>query len=159
MIKERYQSILLVKTPHRVLARPFHVPAVMPLHINQLTERIIGGAIEVHEALGPGLLESPYEHCLAIALVEAGLTVERQKPVPLAYGSTQIDCAYRLDLLVNDLVIVEVKSVTRLTELHRAQMLSYLRLMDRQLGLVLNFNVKVLSAGGIMGVVNGLKED
>ncbi len=85
--------------------------------------------------------------------------MEQQKPVPLAYGSTQIDCAYRLDLLVNDLVIVEVKSVTRLIELHRAQMLSYLRLTGHQLGLVLNFNVKVLSADGIMRVVNGLKEE
>jgi len=131
----------------------------MPIHINQLTERIIGRAIEVHEVLGPGLLESPYEHCLAIALVEAGLTVERQKPVPLSYGSMQIDCAYRLDLLVNGSVIIEVKSVARLTELHRAQMLSYLRLTAHQLGLVLNFNVKVLSAGGIMRVVNGLQED
>ena len=159
MIKEPCQSILFGKMPHRLLARPFHVPSFMPLHINQVTERIIGGAIEVHKALGPGLLESPYEHCLAIALVEAGLTVEQQKPVPLAYGSTQIDCAYRLDLLVNDLVIVEVKSVIRLIELHRAQMLSYLRLTGHQLGLVLNFNVKVLSAGGIMRVVNGLKEE
>ena len=127
--------------------------------INVLTRQIIGCAIEVHKELGPGLLESPYERCLAIQLVKAELEVERQKPVPLIYQEEQIDCAYRLDILVNGSVVVEVKSVERLTNVHRAQMMSYLKLTGCKVGLVFNFNVTHLSTQGIMRVANGLEEN
>jgi GxxExxY protein len=91
--------------------------------------------------------------------IRNGLDVERQKPIPLEYEDERVECAYRLDILVNKQVIVEVKSVVRLTQVHRAPMLSYLRLTGCQPGLVLNFNVNVLSRGGILRVVNGLKEE
>jgi len=127
--------------------------------INQITGRIIGCAIEVHKALGPGLLESAYERSMVAALVKAGLRVERQKPVPLTVDGVRIDCAYRLDLLVNEAVVVEVKSVTQRTSLHRAQMLSYLRLTGIKVGLILNFNVKLVALEGIRCVVNGFEDE
>lgn len=96
--------------------------------LNRITESIIGAAIEVHRALGPGLLESAYETCLAFELVERGLKVEQQKPLPVVYREVKLDCGYRLDLLVEEAVIVEVKAVDRLAPIHQAQLLSYLRL-------------------------------
>jgi len=122
--------------------------------LNAITEGIIGAAIAVHKALGPGLLESAYEACLAFELVKRGYTIERQKPLPLVYEGVEIDCAYRLDLVVNDEVIVEAKAVERLTHIHEAQMLSYLRLYRRSVGLLINFNVKWLSDEGIKRMVN-----
>ena len=115
--------------------------------LNRFTGRIIGAAIAVHKALGPGLLESAYEACMAHELACSGLSLERQKPLPLIYRGVRLDCGYRLDLLVEESVIVEIKSVDRLEPIHEAQLLSYLRLMDLRLGLLINFNVCRLRAG------------
>ena len=115
--------------------------------INQVTEKVIGAAINVHRALGPGLLESAYEACLAFELVECGLKVEQQKPIPVIYKTVRLDCGYRLDLLVNNIVIVEIKSVDHLMPIHGAQLLSYLKLSECKVGLLINFNVKMLKEG------------
>lgn len=116
-------------------------------HLNQLTERIIGAAIAIHSALGPGLLESAYEACLAYELTDAGLHVEQQKPLALVYRGIQLDCGYRLDLLVENAVIVEIKAVESLTPLHQAQLLSYLKLSGHPVGLLINFHVTSLKDG------------
>jgi len=121
--------------------------------LNRITESIIGAAIEVHRALGPGLLESAYEACLAFELVERGLKVEQQKPLPVVYREVRLDCGYRLDLFVEQAVIVEVKAVNRLAPIHQAQLLSYLKLSGCKVGLLINFNVKILK-DGIRRVVN-----
>jgi GxxExxY protein len=123
--------------------------------LNRITGQIIGAAIEVHRALGPGLLESAYEACLAFELVEHGLQVERQKPLPLVYKQVELDCGYRLDLFVEDSVIVEIKAVDQLAPIHQAQLLSYLKLADCKVGLLINFNVKLLK-NGIRRVVSNL---
>ena len=125
--------------------------------LNRITESIIGAAIEVHRALGPGLLESAYEACLAFELVERGLKVEQQKPLPVVYRDVRLDCGYRLDLLVEEKVIVEIKAVDRLAPIHQAQLLSYLRLSGCKVGLLINFNVKVLK-DGIRRVVNSFPD-
>jgi GxxExxY protein len=125
--------------------------------LNRMTESIIGAAIEVHRALGPGLLESAYEACLTFELVQRGLKVEQQKPLPVVYREVKLDCGYRLDLLVEEAVIVEVKAVDRLMPIHQAQLLSYLRLAGFKVGLLLNFNVKVLK-DGIRRVVNNFPD-
>jgi GxxExxY protein len=126
--------------------------------LNHLTEQIVAAAIAVHRVLGPGLLESAYEACLFHELVARGLKVQSQKPLPLMYGGVRLDCAYRMDLVVEHSVIVEVKSVTKLDRVHEAQMISYLKISELRVGLVLNFNVKVLAQGGIMRKVNGFPE-
>lgn len=115
--------------------------------LNRVTGTIIGAAIDVHRALGPGLLESAYEACLAYELAERGLKVEQPKPLPLVYKAVRLDCGYRLDLLVDDCVIVEVKSVDALEPVHTAQVLSYLKLSGCRVGLLINFNVQVLKRG------------
>jgi GxxExxY protein len=115
--------------------------------LNKITEAIIGAAIEVHRALGPGLLESAYMTCLAYELRQRGFKVLEQVPLPLVYKEVKLDCGYRLDLLVNDAVIVEVKSVESLAPIHEAQLLSYLKLADCKIGLLINFNVKMLKHG------------
>jgi GxxExxY protein len=115
--------------------------------INRITGGVVGAAIEVHRALGPGLLESANEACLAYELVQQGLKVEQQKPIPVVYKEIQLDCGYRLDLLVENEVIVEVKSVDELAPIHSAQLLSYLRLSGCKVGLLLNFNVEILKHG------------
>jgi GxxExxY protein len=117
------------------------------VELDQITEKIIGGAIEVHRALGPGLLESTYEACLVFELAQRDLKVERQKPLPVVYKGVTLDCGYRIDLLVEDAVIVEIKAVDSLTPVHEAQLLSYLKLSSCKVGLLVNFNVKVLKAG------------
>jgi GxxExxY protein len=121
--------------------------------LDTLTESIIGSAIEVHRALGPGLLESAYERCLSFDLATRGFTVEHQKPIPLFYKNTRLDCGYRVDLVVANEVIVEVKSVEQLLPIHGAQLLSYLRLSRLQVGLLINFNVSVLK-NGLRRIVN-----
>ncbi len=126
--------------------------------LNELTERIIGAAIDVHRVLGPGLLESAYEACLYYELVKRGLSVERQKPVTLTYDEVSLDCAYRIDLLVEGAVVVEVKSVAKLDSVHEAQLLSYLKLSRKTVGLLINFNVKLLARDGIRRRVNGFPE-
>jgi GxxExxY protein len=117
------------------------------VEINELTKRIIGAAIEVHRHLGPGLLESAYETCLAYELGQLGLSVERQKGLPLIYKEIRLDQGYRIDLLVEQKVVVEIKVVDKVTPVHEAQELSYLRFSGCQVGLLLNFNVKLLKNG------------
>lgn len=112
-----------------------------------LTEKIIGCAINVHKALGPGLLESAYEECLCYGLIQAGFEVERQKPIPLVYKEVKLDCGYRLDILVNKNVIVELKSVESLMPIHEAQLISYLKLANIRTGLLINFNTRILTDG------------
>ena len=115
--------------------------------LNGLTELIIGAAIEVHRELGPGLLESAYEACLAYELEARGLRVARQQPHGLRYKAILIDCAYRIDLLVEDRVVVELKSARKITPVHKAKLLSYLKLSERPIGLLINFNVTLLKDG------------
>jgi GxxExxY protein len=122
--------------------------------INALTEQIIGGAIEVHRALGPGLLESTYETCLTQELAGRNLQVERQKRFPVRYKDMLVDCGYRIDLLVEDLVVVELKAVAHIEPIHQAQLLTYLRLSGRPVGLLINFNVKRLTSG-LRRLING----
>ncbi|PZR41400.1 MAG: GxxExxY protein [Azospira oryzae] len=114
---------------------------------NEISERVIGCAIQVHRELGPGLLESAYEACLYNELLQAGLLVEKQKPIPVVYKEVKMDCGYRLDLVVEDKVIIEVKSVEALHDIHVAQVLTYLKLSNCKLGLLINFNVTMLKDG------------
>jgi len=100
--------------------------------LNNITETIIGAAINIHRALGPGLLESAYEACMVYDLAQAGLKVEQQKPLPIVYRGVKLECAYRLDLMVENEVIVEIKSVEKLLPIHQAQLMSYLKLADRK---------------------------
>ena len=125
--------------------------------LNDITEAVIGAAIVVHKELGPGLLESAYEACLAYELAEKGLKIERQKGLPLKYRGVLLDCGYRLDLLVESQVVVEVKAVEKIELIHEAQLLSYLKLSKCQLGLLINFNVEVLK-NGIRRLVNRFLE-
>lgn len=120
---------------------------------NKITETIIGAAIDVHRALGPGLLESAYEACLAYELVDRGLRVIQQKPLPVVYREVHLDCAYRLDLLVEDRVIVEIKAVDVIHPIYKAQLLSYLKLSGCKVGLLINFNVPVL-VNGVVRLAN-----
>jgi GxxExxY protein len=123
--------------------------------INGLTATSINAAMTVHKELGPGLLESAYASCLVHELVTRGLAVERQKGLPVHYRGVTIDCGYRLDLLVESQVIVELKACERLEPIHEAQLLSYLKLSGHKVGLLINFNVKMLK-DGIRRLVNGL---
>jgi len=119
----------------------------MKHNLNKITEAIIASAIAVHKELGPGLLESAYEACLAYELAERKFKVERQKGLPVSYHGVQLDCGYRIDLLVEELVVVELKAVERLEPIHEAQLLSYLKLSGCKVGLLINFNVKLLKNG------------
>ena len=121
--------------------------------LNNVTSGIIGAAIDVHRALAPGLLESAYEACLAYELIQREMKVEQQKPLPLIYRDVQLDCGYRIDLLVDDAVTLEIKSVDSLAPIHQAQLLSYLKISDCEVGLLINFNVKLLKQG-IVRMVN-----
>jgi GxxExxY protein len=122
--------------------------------LNGITENIIGAAIQVHKALGPGLLESAYEHCLAHELTKRHLRAEQQKPLPLVYEQVKLECGYRVDLIVEGSVIVEIKSVDALAPIHEAQILTYLKLSGCKLGLLINFNVPVVK-DGIHRYING----
>lgn len=122
--------------------------------LNKITEAIIGAAIEVHRQLGPGLLESAYRECLRYELIQRGYTAMQEVPLPLTYKGLKLDCGYRLDLLVNDAVIVEIKSINDLAPIHDAQLLSYLKIAGGKIGLLLNFNVKYLKHGGIKRLAN-----
>lgn len=122
---------------------------------NELSKIIIGCAMKVHTALGAGLLESAYEACLDYELRKAKLRVEKQKPIPLVYEEVRLDCGYRIDLLVENKVIIEVKAVESLHPIHSAQLLTYLKIIECKLGMLLNFNVIYLK-DGIKRVVNGL---
>jgi len=127
------------------------------MHINELTEKIIAAAIEVHRTLGPGLLESAYEDCLCRELALRGIPFERQKPLPVEYKGMKIETSYRIDILVANAVVVEVKSVETILPIHEAQLLTYLRLGGWKVGLLLNFNVPLMKQG-IRRVVCGLEE-
>lgn len=122
---------------------------------NQLANRIIGCALQVHKALGPGLLESVYQECLYFKLKEENLVVVKEKPMPLIFEEVQLDCGYRIDLLVNEKVLIELKSVEALNDVHLAQTLTYMKLGGYKLGLLINFNTNLLK-NGIKRVVNGL---
>ena len=113
----------------------------------EAAREVVDAAIAVHRELGPGLLESAYEQCLAFELARRGLKVERQKDLPLIYQNMRIDTGYRLDLLVQDCVVVELKAVEKLEPIHEAQVLTYLKLTKHRIGLLLNFNVRLLKDG------------
>ena len=117
------------------------------MKINQLTETIIGAAIEVHRTLGPGLLESAYEECTCFEIQSRGLSVAQQVPLPINYKGNKLDCGYRLDLLVENQVVVEFKAIEKLLPIHEAQLLTYLKLGGWHVGLLLNFNVPILKKG------------
>lgn len=127
------------------------------MDINELSSKIIGAAIEVHKALGPGLLESAYEECLCHEFGLRHLSNERQKPLPVIYKGIELDCGYRLDVVVENIIILELKSCERIEPIHKAQLLTYLKLSGLHLGLILNFNVPVMR-DGIVRIVNKLDE-
>lgn len=128
------------------------------MELNDLTEQVIGSAIEVHRAIGPGLLESAYEECLCHELSIRQVPFVRQHPLPLEYKGIRLDCGYRVDVVVDGAVVVELKTVERIERIHAAQLLTYLRLGGWPIGLIINFNVPVLKAG-IKRVVNNFQEE
>jgi len=123
------------------------------VEINELTERIIGAAIEVHRTLGPGLLESAYEECLCYELNTLGLGFQRQVHLPVIYKGVKLDCGYKLDMLVEDAVVVEIKSNEGIAPVHCAQLLTYLKIANKEVGLLINFNVPSLK-NGLRRIVN-----
>ena len=127
------------------------------MDINTLSSKVIGAAIEVHKVLGPGLLESAYEECICHELNIGGVSFERQKPLPLVYKGRNLDCGYRFDLVVENAIVVELKSCNNIEPIHQAQLLTYLKLSGLKLGLLLNFNVPVMR-DGIVRVVHQLEE-
>lgn len=129
----------------------------METHINALTESIIGSAIEVHRHLGPGLLESAYEECLCYELSQRGIRFGRQVELPVNYKEVCLDRGYKMDIVVQNEVIVELKTVDRIHTIHEAQLLSYLKLSNRQVGLILNFHTAILKHG-IKRMVNNYRE-
>ena len=120
---------------------------------NQITEKIIGCAIEVHKNLGPGLLESAYEECLYYELQNIGLVVRKQVPMPLVYKEIKLDAGYRVDLVVEDKVIVEIKSVDAIADIHKAQLMTYMKLAGVKIGLLVNFNVTRLKDGIVRWII------
>ncbi len=125
------------------------------MNLNEITGQIVDAAMQVHSALGPGLLESAYEGCLAFELTSRGLQVQRQFELPVIYRTHRIDVGYRLDLLVADQVIIEIKAVERLSPIHEAQLLTYLKLADKRVGFLLNFHVLHMKEG-VKRLVNQL---
>lgn len=121
---------------------------------NELSNKVIGLAIEVHKALGPGLLESAYKECLFYKIKQEGLKVEKEKPMPLVFEDVHLDCGYRMDLLVENKLVIEIKSVDALNDVHLAQTLTYMKLGNFKLGLLINFNVTLLK-NGLKRVING----
>jgi GxxExxY protein len=117
------------------------------MEINEITEKIIGCAIEVHKALGPGLLESAYEECLSFELKAKGLNIQRQKAVPVVYKEIKLDCGYRIDILVENAVVIELKTVDAFNPVHEAQILTYMKFSQKSIGLLINFNVTLLKNG------------
>jgi len=117
------------------------------MEINQITEKIIGCAIEVHKNLGPGLLESAYEECMIFELRNTGLKAERQIAVPVVYKDIKLDCGYRIDILVEDAVVIELKTVEAFNPVHEAQILTYMKFASKKTGLLINFNVILLKNG------------
>jgi GxxExxY protein len=132
-------------------------PKEQIMDINQLSSKVIGAAIEVHKALGPGLLESTYQKCLSHELRLHGISCEDEKPLPLVYKGEKLECGYRLDIVVENTIILELKSCEKLEPIHKAQLLTYLKLSGLKLGLLLNFNVPLMR-DGIVRVVNEFEE-
>jgi GxxExxY protein len=128
------------------------------MRINDLTSRIIGSAIKVHRVLGPGLLESAYRICLAYELEQSGFHVEQEKPIPVVYEGVKLECGFRADLLVNGLVIVECKAKEKFHPADQAQVISHLRLLDLQIGLLINFH-EVALKDGIKRIANNYREE
>ena len=124
-----------------------------PYENDQLTEKIIGFAIEVHRHLGPGLLESAYEECLCHELYLRGLSFERQVDLPVSFKGLRLDCGYKMDLVVDDAVVLELKCVERIAPVHEAQLLTYLKLSGKRVGLLINFNVPLLTQGIVRRVL------
>jgi GxxExxY protein len=127
------------------------------MQLNEISGEIVDAAFKVHSQLGPGLLESVYERVLAYELRKRGLKVEMQQAVPIRYDGVDFDEGFRLDLLVNDSVIVEVKSIEEIAPIHKKQLLTYLKLRDKRLGLLINFNVELIKQG-ITRIANGIEE-
>ena len=121
---------------------------------NEISYKIIGCAIEVHKALGPGLLESAYQECLCFKLIQSGLRVEKEKPMPLVFEDVKLEVGYRVDILVENKVVIEVKSVEALNDVHKAQVLTYMKLGGYKLGLLMNFNVSKMT-DGIQRLIDG----
>lgn len=117
------------------------------MEFDQLSNRVIGCALEVHQTLGPGLLESAYEQCLAHELFRSGIPFKLQYPLPVKYKDVKLDCGYRIDLFVDDELMVELKSVDKIMGIHRAQLLTYMKLAKVKVGLLINFNVEILKNG------------
>ena len=117
------------------------------MELNEITQKIIGCAIEVHKNLGPGLLESAYEECLSYELIKKGLDIKRQKPTPVVYKEIKLECGYRIDILVENVVVVELKVVDEFNPVHEAQILTYMKFANKTLGLLINFNVAALKYG------------
>jgi GxxExxY protein len=125
---------------------------------NSIASQIVDASYHIHVALGPGLLESVYQHILAAELAERGLQVEIQKPIPILYKGLEFEIGFRADMIVANMVIVEIKSVEQIHPVHKKQLLTYLRLTDKRLGLMINFNVELIK-DGISRVVNDLREE
>jgi GxxExxY protein len=123
------------------------------MQLNEISGKIVDCAIKVHKRIGPGLLESTYETCLIYELRKAGLKVETQVPLPIIYDDIKLEAGYRIDILVEDSIIVELKSVEALIPIHEAQLLTYLRLANKKIGLLINFNVALLK-NGIRRIIN-----
>jgi GxxExxY protein len=136
------------------ITQPFSITFEKKMNENRISREVIGCAIKVHSILGPGLLENVYKECLAQECMASGLVVKREVGVPVIYHDIRMDCGYRLDLLIENKLVIEVKSVERLLDLHKAQVLTYLRLGDYRLGLLLNFNVLRLKDGCVR-LING----
>lgn len=137
--------------PQRLLRR------AQALNNYEFTQRVIRCAMRVHSGLGPGLLESAYRECLSFELVKAGFFVEKEKPLPLVYSRVKLDCGYRVDIMVERRLILEIKAVEKINDVHVAQLLTYLKLADSRLGLIMNFNVLHLR-DGVRRVVNGFDD-
>jgi GxxExxY protein len=137
-----------------VNADDFQKALTLTMNENELSNKIIGLAINVHTALGPGLLESAYKECMYYKISKSGLYVEKEKPMPLIFEEVKLDCGYRIDLLVENKLMLELKSVEALNDVHLAQTLTYLKLGNYKLGLLMNFNVARIKEG-IKRVING----
>jgi GxxExxY protein len=125
--------------------------------MKELTEKIIGASIEIHRALGPGLLESAYRECLCYELSQAGLFFKKEVPLPVVYKNVKLDCGYRLDIIIEDKLILELKAIEKLLPIHEAQLLTYLKITGLTLGLLINFNVPLLK-DGVKRIANNYKE-
>ena len=117
------------------------------MEFESLSKDVLGAAIEVHKHLGPGLLESAYEECLSFELLRRGYKIERQKPIPVVYKEIRLDCGYRIDILVEDRLVLELKSVDCFNPVHEAQILTYMKFSQKRIGLLINFNVSLLKNG------------